>query len=81
VDHNVEAAAVVDIDEMPPPMDSDQRIANNSSERNELVDSAIQKIFISIIRMRNACSASFPNKGKLFRAVLPVRAHTISVNL
>jgi hypothetical protein len=68
VDHNAEAAAA-DIDEMLPPMGSVQRTANNNSGRNGHVDFAIQKIFISITRMRNACSVSFPNKEKLFRAV------------
>ena len=82
MDHSAEAAAVAaDIDETLLQMDSGQRIANNSSERNEPADSVIQKMSISITRTRNVFSASFPNKGKLSRAVLLELAHIINASL
>ena len=76
-----EAAEVVDIGEMLLQMVSDQRIASNNSGRNDHADSAIQKMCISITRMKNVFSASFPNKEKLSRAVLLVRVHTINASL
>lgn len=79
MDHSAEDPA--DIDEILLQMDSDQLIANNNRGRNEHADSVIQRMSISITRMRNVFNASFPNKGKLSRAVSLVRAHTINASL
>jgi hypothetical protein len=81
VDHSAEEAAAEDTDETLLQMDSGQRIANSSSGRNEHAGSVIQKMSISITRMRNVFSASFPNKGKLSRGVSLVRAHVINASL
>jgi hypothetical protein len=82
VGHNsAEAAAAADIGVTLLRMDSDQRIANSNSEKNEHADSVIQKMSILITRMRNVFNASFPNKGKLSRAVSPVRARIINASL
>jgi hypothetical protein len=62
-------------------MGSDPRIVSNNSGRNEHADSVIQKMSISITKMRNAYSASFRNKGKLSRAGSPVHARTINASL
>jgi hypothetical protein len=78
---DLSAVAAEDIDATLLQMDSDQLIANNNSERNGHADSVIQKMSISITRMRNVFSASFPNKGKLSRAVLLELAHIINVSL
>jgi hypothetical protein len=79
VDHH-SAVAAADIDATLLQMDSAQLIANNNSGRNGHADSVIQKMSISITRMRNVFSASFPNKGKLFRAVLLELAHIINAS-
>jgi len=69
-----------DIGGMHPPTVNGQPIGSNSSEKNGRADFVIQKMCISITKMRNGFSASFPNRGKLFPVVLPVRAHTTSVS-
>jgi len=60
--------------------DSAPPIGSNSSARNGRAGSAIPKMFISIIRTRNGYSGSFPNKEKLSRAGLPVRARITSAS-
>jgi hypothetical protein len=75
-DHNA-----ADIDAMLLRTVSVPQIDNNYSEKNERADSAMQRMSILTIKMRNVFNASCPSKERSFLAESRALALAISVNL
>jgi hypothetical protein len=53
-------------------------IGSKYSEKNELADFAMQRMFILIIKMKNVFNDSYPNKERSFRA--ESQAHALVIN-
>jgi hypothetical protein len=70
-----------DIDAMLLRMVSAPQIDNSYSEKNEHADSAMQRMSILTIKMRNGFNASCLSKGRLFLAESRALALAISANL
>jgi hypothetical protein len=77
----VEDNNVVDFSEMHLKTDSELQIVSRFSGKNVHADSATQKMYISITRMKKDYSGLYPSRGKLFRVELQAPAPGISDSL